>query len=83
MKSPISDGLFIDYLQCKHKAYLRQSGKIVLSTIGRNIRKVEMKIIVCVRKHIFNIIIKTTQNMRLSDLCNCGRLLVAHRLRRE
>jgi hypothetical protein len=28
MKSPISDGLFIDYLQCKHKAYLKQTGKI-------------------------------------------------------
>jgi len=28
MKSPISDGLFLDYLQCKHKAYLKQTGKI-------------------------------------------------------
>jgi len=28
MKSPISDELFIDYLQCKHKAYLKQTDKI-------------------------------------------------------
>jgi hypothetical protein len=38
MQVPISDRLFIDYLQCNHKAFLKLSGKIGVKTDFEKLR---------------------------------------------